>query len=127
MDSLQVTPSPAHAHGEPLTESEQRGQAIFNRPSLGCVTCHPAPLYSDLRKHDVGTSTADEKIGPAYDTPTLRGLYDSAPYLHDGSAATLRDALTRPSLGSEHDVRGRLTDAELEDLVAFLTALPFHE
>ena len=127
MDSLQVTPSPAHARAEPLTESEQRGQTIFNRPSLGCVTCHPAPLYTDLRKHDVGTSTADEKIGPAYDTPTLRGLYDSAPYLHDGSGATLQDALTRPSPGGEHDVRGRLTDAELADLIAFLLALPFHE
>ena len=127
MDSLQVTLGPAHAHGEPLTESEQRGQAIFDRPSLGCVTCHPAPLYTDLKKHDVGTSTADEKIGPAYDTPTLRGLYDSAPYLHDGSAATLRDALTRPSSGGEHDVRGQLTDDELADLIAFLLALPFHE
>lgn len=125
MDSLPASLSPAHAHGEPLTASEQHGQAIFERPSLGCVTCHPAPLYTDLRKHDVGTGTADEKIGPAYDTPTLRGLHDSAPYFHDGSAAALRDALMRPSPGGEHDVRGRLTEAELQDLMAFLFALPF--
>jgi cytochrome c peroxidase len=73
----------------------------------------------------VGTATPDERIGPVYDTPTLRGLYDSAPYFHDGSAATLHDALTRPSLKSEHDVRSRLTEREIADLIAFLLALPF--
>jgi YVTN family beta-propeller protein len=125
MDSLRMPPSPAHAHGEPLTESEQRGQEIFEDSALACVTCHPPPLYTDQQQHDVGTGTPDEKIGPAYDTPTLRGLYDSAPYFHDGSAATLNDALTRPSAGSEHDVRGSLTEAEIEDLIAFLMALPF--
>ncbi|MBC8254363.1 MAG: hypothetical protein H8E35_10040, partial [Ardenticatenia bacterium] len=53
------------------------------------------------------------------------GLYDSAPYFHDGSAATLYAALTRPSPGSEHDVRGRLVEPEIADLIAFLLALPF--
>jgi len=127
IDSLQVPLSPAHAHGEPLTGAEQRGQALFEDPDLGCVTCHPAPLYTDQQLHDVGTATADERIGPAYDTPTLRGLYDSAPYFHDGSAATLYDTITRPGAGSEHDVRGILTEAEMRDLIAFLMALPFEE
>ena len=125
IDSLQVPLSPAHAHGEPLTEAEWRGQAIFNDPTLGCITCHSPPLYTDQQMHDVGTATPDERIGPAYDTPTLRGLYDSAPYFHDGSAATLYAALTRPSPGSEHDVRGRLVEPEIADLIAFLLALPF--
>ena len=44
-------------------------------------------------------ATSGERIGPAYDTPTLRGLHDSAPYFHDGSAATLYQALTRPTPG----------------------------
>ena len=125
MDSLRVPRSPAHAHGEPLSEAEQRGQAIFNRPELGCITCHAPPLYTDQKKHDVGTATSDERIGPAYDTPALRGLYNSAPYFHDGSAATLRDTLTRPSAGREHDLRSRLTEQEISDLIAFLLALPF--
>jgi len=72
-----------------------------------------------------GTVTADERIGSAYDTPTLRGLYDSASYFHDGSAATLYDALTRPTLEGEHDVSGSLTEDEIQDLIAFLMALPF--
>ena len=127
LDSLAMPLSPGHALEEPLSEAEQRGRALFVGPALGCVTCHPAPLYTDLQKHDVGTVTPNEKIGPAYDTPTLRGLYDSAPYFHDGSAATLHAALTRPSPGSEHDVSGLLTEAEIQDLIAFLLALPFEE
>jgi YVTN family beta-propeller protein len=125
IDSLQVVSSPGHVHGEPLTEAELRGQAIFSDPVLSCVSCHPPPLYTDLQMHDVGTTTSDEKIGPDYDTPSLRGLYDSAPYFHDGSAATLRDAITRPTAGSEHDVSGSLTEEQMQDLIAFLLALPF--
>jgi len=125
LDSLQAPLSPGHAHGEPLNEAEQRGQVIFNDPDLGCSECHPPPLYTDHKTHDVGTATADEKIGPEFDTPTLRGLYDSAPYFHDGSAATLRDALTRPSPGREHDVSEALSENEIEDLIAFLLALPY--
>jgi YVTN family beta-propeller protein len=127
IDSLQVPLSPSHAHAEPLSAAERRGQALFEDPKLGCVTCHPAPLYTDQQLHDVGTATADERIGPAYDTPTLRGLYDSAPYFHDGSAATLYDTITRPSPGGEHDLRGLLSASEMQDLIAFLKALPFDE
>jgi len=125
MDSLPIPLSPNHAHGEPLSEAEQRGQALFNDPALGCVACHPAPLYTDKQKHDVGTAGPDEKIGPAYDTPSLRGLYDSAPFFHDGSAETLYDAITYPSSGNEHDLRGVLTEAQMQDLIAFLLALPY--
>ena len=82
-------------------------------------------MYTDLQLHDVGTSTVDERIGPAYDTPTLRGLYDSAPYFHDGSAVTLYDALTRPSPGDEHDLSAILSQEQIDDLIAFLLALPY--
>lgn len=127
MDSLAAPLSPDHAQGAPLTEAELRGQALFLDPALGCVDCHPPPLYTDHLTHDVGTVTSDEQIGPAYDTPTLWGLYDSAPYFHDGSAATLAAALTRATPGGEHDVSGMLTSAEWQDLSAFLQALPFGE
>jgi YVTN family beta-propeller protein len=125
LDSLEAPLSPGHAHGEPLAEAEQRGQALFVDPDLGCITCHPPPLYTDLQKHDVGTTTTDEKIGPDFDTPTLLGLYDSAPYYHDGSAPDLYAALTRPTPSSEHDLSALLSEAEIQDLVAFLLALPY--
>jgi cytochrome c peroxidase len=75
----------------------------------------------------VGTVTADERVGPEFDTPTLRGLYDSAPYFHDGSAATLYEAITRPSPENEHDVSSLLSEAVIQDLIAFLLALPIVE
>jgi YVTN family beta-propeller protein len=120
LDSLVVSPSPYAVDAAVL-----RGQVVFQRPELRCVECHPAPLYTDQKPHDVGTATSDERIGPAYDTPSLRGLFDSAPYFHDGSAATLPEALTRPTPGNEHNVAAQLTEAEIADLIAFLRALPF--
>ena len=119
VDGLEAVRSPFS-----LDAAAQRGRVIFSRPDLRCAECHPAPLYTDQKKHDVGTATADEKIGPAYDTPGLRGLYGSAPYFHDGSAIALRDALTRPTAGNEHNLTGGLTEAEMGDLVSFLLALP---
>ena len=127
IDSLPIPLSPNHAQGGPLSQAEQRGQTLFSDPALGCVDCHPPPLYTDKQKHDVGTAGPDEKIGPSYDTPSLRGLYDSAPFFHDGSAATLYEAVTYPSPGNEHDVRSMLTEAQMQDLIAFLLALPFEE
>jgi YVTN family beta-propeller protein len=125
IDSLRIPLSPSHAHGEPLSPAETRGQVIFHNSTLGCVTCHPPPLYTDLQAHDVGTATVDERIGPAYDTPSLRSLTSSAPYFHDGSAGTLYAALTRPTPNSEHDVSETLTETEVRELVEFLLALPY--
>jgi YVTN family beta-propeller protein len=109
-----------------LSEAEQRGKAVFESAEAGCATCHPAPLYTDLRQHDVGTAgDYGEWFGPLIDTPTLRFLYDSAPYLHDGSATTLRDVLTTANPDDEHGITSHLTEQELTDLVAFLLAVPY--
>ena len=121
IDSLAV---PARSHT--LTSAEQRGQALFVSPETECLTCHPPPLYTDLQVHDVGTADAyGEWFGPLIDTPTLRFLYDSAPYLHDGSATTLYDTLTTANLNDEHGITSHLTEQQIQDLVAFLLALPY--
>jgi len=74
----------------------------------------------------VGTASSyGEWFGPRIDTPTLRFLYDSAPYLHDGSAATLRDVLTTKNPQDKHGTTSQLTSQELDDLTAFLLALPY--
>jgi len=123
IDSLAV---PERRHT--LTAAELRGQAIFESPGTGCATCHPAPLYTDLQVHDVGTAGSyGEWFGPLIDTPTLRFLYDSAPYLHDGSATTLREVLTSANPQDEHGVTSHLTDEEIADLIAYLLALPYDE
>ncbi len=120
IDSLSI---PARNHT--LTEAELRGKAIFESPQTQCAVCHPAPLYTDLQVHDVGTADGPgEWFGPLIDTPTLRFLYDSSPYLHDGSAATLYDVLVTKNPDDEHGVTSSLTSQEMQDLLAFLLALP---
>ncbi len=121
IDSLAL-PAPAR----PLTPAAARGQAIFASPQTGCLACHPPPLYTDLRQYDVGTANGPgEWYGPLVDTPTLRFLYDSAPYLHDGSAATLRGVLTTGNPSDAHGHTSHLSPAQLDDLVHFLLSLPY--
>jgi cytochrome c peroxidase len=75
----------------------------------------------------VGTGGDDpsEKMGPKYDTPTLLGVYRTAPYLHHGKAKTLRDVLTTCNKGDKHGKTSHLSPAQLDDLVAFLKSLPY--
>jgi cytochrome c peroxidase len=120
LDGLAV---PARTHT--LTQAEKRGQVIFESPQTQCATCHPSPLFTDLQVHDVGTADGPgEWFGPMIDTPTLRFLFDSAPYLHDGSAPTLWDVLVTKNPDDMHGVTSQLTAQEIEDLIAFLLALP---
>ncbi|MCK5802994.1 MAG: hypothetical protein KAI66_09190 [Lentisphaeria bacterium] len=122
IDSLRL---PERQHT--LTPTEERGKVLFESDLTGCAVCHPAPLYTDLMQHDVGTVDGKdaEWFGPLIDTPTLRFLYDSAPYFHDGSAATVFETLSFPSLHSEHDVTSILTTAQMDDFIAFLLVLPY--
>jgi cytochrome c peroxidase len=64
-------------------------------------------------------------MGPKYDTPTLLGIYRTAPYLHHGKAATLMDMLTTCNKADKHGKTSHLKPAQLADLVAFLQSLPY--
>ena len=118
---------PERAHT--LTPAEERGRVLFESDLTGCAVCHPAPLYTDLKQHDVGTVAGKdaEWFGPLIDTPTLRFVYNSAPYFHDGSARTLYESLTFPSPNSEHDVSDILTGEQVDDLMQFLLILPYDQ
>ena len=58
-----------------------------------------------------------------YNPPSLRGVYDKDPYLHDGRSKTLRDVLVGPHNPESVTGLGELTDAEVDDLVAYLKSL----
>jgi cytochrome c peroxidase len=62
-------------------------------------------------------------MGRAFDTTSLRGIRGTAPYLHDGSAATLRDVLVTRNSQDRHGRTSHLTELELVDLIAFLRSL----
>ncbi len=116
-----------------LSPAAERGKQLFFSKEVGCATCHSGPYYTDssLKKpfklHDVGTGHDDpsEKIGPKYDTPTLLGVYRTAPYLHHGRAKTLRDVLTTCNKEDRHGKTSHLLPAQIDDLVAFLKSLPY--
>jgi YVTN family beta-propeller protein len=116
-----------------LSAEAERGKAVFFRKDVGCATCHSGPYYTDsslhkpFKLHDVGTGGDDpsEKMGPAYDTPTLLGIYRTAPYLHHGKAKTLREVLTVCNKGDRHGKTNHLAPAEIDALVEFLKSLPY--
>ena len=86
----------------------------------------PSP---SIVRHDVGTGGEDpsENMGPKYDTPTLLGVYKTAPYLHHGKAATLRDVVTTRNNADRHGKTSHLSGGEVDDLVEFLKALPYED
>jgi cytochrome c peroxidase len=116
-----------------ISAAAERGKKLFFSDAVGCAKCHSGPYYTDsnLKKpfnlHDVGTGTEDptENMGPKYDTPTLLGVYRTAPYLHHGKAKTLRDVLTTCNAEDKHGKTSQLKADEIDDLVEFLKALPY--
>ncbi|MCA8985711.1 MAG: c-type cytochrome [Planctomycetaceae bacterium] len=130
----QFTLSPFAKNG--LSQAARRGQQIFHSAETRCATCHSGAFYTDSQPtqgkflmHDVGTGKDDptELMGPTYDTPTLLGIYRTAPYLHDGSANSLLDVLTKRNREDRHGKTSHLSPGELADLVEFLQALPFED
>ncbi len=128
--------SPFRQGSGEFTPSAEAGQAIFEDPDVGCVSCHPPPLYTDSRwlapgeplLQDVGTITeaSGQRLGDALlglDTPTLLGLAGTAPYLHDGSATTLREVLVDRNPEDAHGVTSTLSEVELVQLERFLMEL----
>ena len=110
-----------------LTTAAVAGRDIF-RGSGQCTSCHSGADFTDSAAgvlHDVGTikASSGKRLGgplTGIDTPTLKGAWDSAPYLHDGSAATLLDVLTTANAGNRHGMTSGLGAAELQQLVAYL-------
>ena len=124
VESLQPRPSPLRHRDGTLTPAAERGRAVFHRPDVGCAGCHVPPLFTDLLRHDIGTGGGPgELLGPAFDTPSLRGLWHTAPYLHDGRAPTLRDVVVTHNPTDTHGHTAHLSEAEVHDLVAFLRAV----
>jgi CxxC motif-containing protein (DUF1111 family) len=130
----------ARSHADEITGD---GERIFS--AIGCTACHvPAlptaagpnplfslksvPLFSDLLLHDIGTGDGIHQAAARPEeirTPALWGLRFRRPLLHDGSAATIADAIDRHRGEAELARRGfaRLAPVDRDHLIAFLRSL----
>ena len=130
-----------------LTPSQRRGFEIFRDPAVRCIECHTWPTFEDDEFHVLGVPVtnldnpdlgraefvAEDGARFAFRTPSLRNVVLSAPYMHNGSFATLDEVIQFYEDGGgaqgidvrlDPDLRGfRLTPQQDADLVAFLHAL----
>jgi cytochrome c peroxidase len=129
-----------HGDSAALSPDAQRGFRLFVGRA-NCGVCHLAPLFTDHRFHNTGVSwgsgdagryavTGQAKDMGAFKTPSLRNVARTAPYMHDGSLATLEEVIAHyddggtPNPSLDEEVRPlRLTAAEKRRLIAFLEAL----
>lgn len=125
-------PAPAE-----LDDASARGSDLFDE--VGCADCHVRvlegprgglPLYSDLLLHDMGDDLADGieqnlATGREFRTAPLWGIAQHGPYLHDGRADTLIEAIAAHGGEGERsrDAFAALTKTEQADMVAFMAAL----
>lgn len=125
-----------------MSASAVRGMELFNGKAR-CVACHAGFNFTDENYRNIGVGmdrakpdlgryevTKKESDKGKFKTPTLRNVAQTAPYMHDGSEATLmavvefydRGGVPNPNLDPDIKKLG-LTAAEKQDLVSFLEAL----
>jgi YVTN family beta-propeller protein len=120
LGTLEHPPNPNLGTGGAPSAAARRGRVVFVEKAR-CGRCHRGENYTSEKNYDVGLE-GDGSPYRHWNPPSLRGLYDRGPYLHDGRARTLDELLrkhhTPEMLGGEE-----LTPAEYADLIEFLKAL----
>ena len=122
---------------------EERGGMWFFESRGACWRCHAGPNFTDEDFHNTGVGvrdgqpedgrfaiTGDEEDRGRFKTPTLRGLAETAPYMHDGSLATLEEVVEfyrqggHPNASLDPKIGPReMSDRDAANLAAFLRAL----
>jgi len=139
VNSLQkVSRSPFRNADGSLTASGKRGELLFTQQQ--CAQCHKGREFTDSviftdpvlthyppSLHNVGTltSASGSRLGqplPGIDTPTLKGVWQTAPYFHDGSAATIEDVIARVpnTVATAHGSMHLLSASDQADLAEYL-------
>jgi len=131
----------AAAEAHPMSDSAKRGRELFFGKA-NCSACHVGANLADEKFHNLGVGmeaaepdlgrfavTKDEKDRGAFKTPTVRNVAVTAPYMHDGSQATLAEVVAWYDKGGHPNPQLsdkikplNLTEGERADLVAFLEA-----
>jgi YVTN family beta-propeller protein len=123
MSSLvEVSESPYRAADGSLSADAQAGQTLY--AANGCADCHSDAIFTDsptAALHDIGSIMAESgtRLGAALtglDTPTLLGIWNTGPFLHDGSAATVQDAIAA-------HLSTTFSNQQLDQLAAYILQL----
>jgi DNA-binding beta-propeller fold protein YncE len=118
--TLDNPPNPNLRPDGSLSASAERGQTLFHGKAH-CASCHRGDYYTSSRNYDVKVEP-DGSAYPLWNPPSLRGLCDRGPYLHEGQAETLDEVLgvfhAPEKLGG-----AALTPEERQDLIEFLKSL----
>jgi cytochrome c peroxidase len=132
----------AGAPGDGLTRDQRQGLWLYDSKGR-CWRCHAGPNYTDEQYHNTGVSwgqrpldlgrfavTGRDADRGKFKTPTLRGVALTAPYMHDGSLATLEEVVAFYNRGGGANPHRDpalaplgLSPDEVRALVAFLKAL----
>ncbi len=121
LKSLKPIPSPYLEKGK-LSKAAERGKKLFNSNKVGCANCHPDGLYTNLKHYDVGTKGQYDRE-TEFDTSSLYEIWRTGPFLHDGSAKTIREVLTTKNPADRHGKTKHLTAQEIADLAAYVLSL----
>lgn len=132
----------AAAEAHPMSESAARGRELFFSMKTNCTACHAGANLTDELYHNLGVGmdqaepdvgrfavTKEDKDVGAFKTPTIRNVALTAPYMHDGSQATLEEVVDWYAKGghpnphlSPRIKKLDLTDQDKKDLVEFMKA-----
>lgn len=140
----------AHGYHDAMTQEEVDGMNIFRSFVARCSECHQPPLFTNNQiavigvpepegqPFDVGAQQTfqSSKLRGGFKVPTLRNIVKTAPYMHNGMHATLRESVDFYNKGRGHAVpegeslqlhwhiwEPNLTEEEIDKIVTFLGAL----
>lgn len=146
--SFPVPKSPYREKDGSLTHIAKKGEQLFFGKG-NCLTCHGGKYFTDSVKavdnngqlttdqtsflHDIGTANVLDRSSSGdaraqfknprtpkqWDTPTLRGVWATAPYLHDGSASTIEEAIVRHRIKEVE----QLSEEEIKQIAAYVRSL----
>lgn len=118
LSRLKPLPSPHIAKAD--QDVVAKGRTLFTE--RGCVHCHDGPHLTNMKAFDVGTGRGREE-GKKFDVPTLREIWRTAPYLHDGRAETIEDAIAELHKDERFREKSGLQEDEIADIAAYLRTL----
>lgn len=129
INSLESVDESPYTDSGDLTSSAKNGKRLYYEKN--CVACHGGTDFTDSptkKTHDIGTiiASSGKRLNEALnglDTPTLKGLWYTAPYLHDGSAATIEEAIEAHRITDSPEI----TESEMTQLVSYMKQISNNE